>query len=292
MNEADTIRDTRIVPAGRIDCHGMTSPGRVHALNADALLVTDVAPYLPPSQDSGDLASGQLLVVADGVGREWLGQRASNLAVEYLRKTILTTAFPHPASQRDDDQLVLALQETFAGCQDRLRRAAEQSADLAGMGTTLTAAYIVWPRLILLHVGDSRCYLHRITYLDRLTTDHTVAERMISEGYVSREQLQQSRWHNVLWNTISASRQDAAPELRRLRLRIGDSLLLCTDGLTRHLSERQIREALQEGISAQRTCERLIEMANARGGEDNISVVVARFQHGEARSNGMNGWRP
>jgi protein phosphatase len=119
--------------------------------------------------------------------------------------------------------------------------------------------------------------------LDRLTTDHTVAERMISEGYVSREQLQQSRWHNVLWNTISASQQDAAPELRRLRLRVGDSLLLCTDGLTRHLSERQIREALQEGAPARPTCERLIEMANAQGGEDNITVVVARFHHSEAR---------
>jgi PPM family protein phosphatase len=290
MNEVDTIRDTTIVQVERIDCHGMTSPGRVHALNADALLVADLTPYLQQPAETGELNSGQLLVVADGVGREWLGQRASSMAIEFLRKAILTTSFPHPASQRDDDQLALALQRTVAECQDRLRRAAEQTADLAGMGTTLTAAYIAWPRLVLLHVGDSRCYLHRITYLDRLTTDHTVAERMISEGYVNREQLQQSRWHNVLWNTISASRQDATPELRRLRLRVGDSLLLCTDGLTRHLSERQIREALQEGTSARRTCEQLIEMANARGGEDNITVVVASFHHGSPVSGDASGW--
>jgi PPM family protein phosphatase len=83
----------------------------------------------------------------------------------------------------------------------------------------------------------------------------------------------------VLWNTISASKQDAAPELRRLRLRIGDALLLCSDGLTRHLTERQIREALHENMSARQTCERLIEMANTRGGEDNITVIVARFHH-------------
>jgi PPM family protein phosphatase len=156
---------------------------------------------------------------------------------------------------------------------------AARTPDYSGMGTTVTLAYIAWPRLVLMHVGDSRCYLHRIAYLDRLTTDHTVAERMISEGYVSREQLQSSRWHNVLWNTVSASKQDASPEVRRMRLRIGDTLLLCTDGLTRHLSERQIREALEENVSSRETCKQLIEMANAQGGEDNITVIVARFHH-------------
>jgi PPM family protein phosphatase len=284
MSEAETIRDTTIIPAGQVDCHGMTSPGRVHSLNADCLLVADLTPYLNPSPDSHssigeEVRSGQLLIVADGVGREWLGQRASALAVEYLKSSILTPSFRHPSGQRDDDELVDELQTTLSNCQERLREIATHTPDYAGMGTTITLAYIAWPRLVLAHVGDSRCYLHRIAYLDRLTTDHTIAERMISEGYVSREQLQLSRWHNVLWNTISASKQDAAPEIRRMRLRVGDTLLLCTDGLTRHLSERQIREALEENTSSREACKRLIEMANAQGGEDNITAIVARFHH-------------
>src|SRR5215208_4822408 len=114
MSEADTIRDTTIIPAGQIDCYGMSSPGRVHSLNADSLLVADLTPYLnraarsngASSGDQSNLRPGQLLIVADGVGREWLGQRASNLAVEYLRDAILTPAFRHPVGQRDDDELV------------------------------------------------------------------------------------------------------------------------------------------------------------------------------------------
>jgi protein phosphatase len=249
--------------------------------------VGDLTPYLNPAQrangnsrgDHANLQPGQLLIVADGVGREWLGQRASKLAVEYLQDAILTPAFRHPTGQRDDDELVDELLAAVHSCQERMRRVAGRTPDYAGMGTTLTLAYVAWPRLVLLHVGDSRCYLYRIAYLDRLTTDHTVAERMISEGYVTREQLQSSRWHHVLWNTISASKQDASPEARRMRLRVGDSLLLCSDGLTRHLSDRQIREALEENSSARETCNRLVEMANSRGGEDNITVIVARFQH-------------
>ena len=107
MSEADTIRDTTIIPAGQIDCYGMSSPGRVHSLNADSLLVGDLTPYLNPTGcangnshgDHANLQPGQLLIVADGVGREWLGQRASKLAVEYLQDAILTPAFRHPTGQ-------------------------------------------------------------------------------------------------------------------------------------------------------------------------------------------------
>jgi PPM family protein phosphatase len=280
MSEIKTIRDTAVSPVGQVECHALTTSGRVHSLNADSLLVADLTPFLNPSEGAGafSVRPGQLLMVADGIGREWLGQRASNLAIDWLRKAILSPSFRHPDDQRDDDELVDELQATLLDCQQRLRKAAAQSPDLAGMGTTLTLAYIAWPRLVLLHAGDSRCYLHRIAYLDRLTTDHTVAEKMISEGYVSRQQLQASRWHNVLWNSLSASKQDVAPEIRRMRLRIGDSLLLCTDGLTRHVNEREIREILEENTSAHEACERLVQLANARGGEDNITVIVARFK--------------
>ena len=92
-----------------------------------------------------------------------------------------------------------------------MRRVAGRTPDYARHGDYVNLGVCRVARLVLLHVGDSRCYLYRIAYLDRLTTDHTVAERMISEGYVTREQLQSSRWHHVLWNTISASKQDASP---------------------------------------------------------------------------------
>jgi len=143
------------------------------------------------------------------------------------------------------------------------------------MGTTLTMALVVWPIAYVAHVGDSRCYLQRGGELRRLTTDHTLAQRLAE---VSPEAIDDhSRLHHILWNSLGASEDLPKPEIQKLTLQSGDLLLLCSDGLTKHLTDAQIAEVLAGGSSAPQRCQMLIERANAGGGGDNITAVVASF---------------
>jgi protein phosphatase len=147
-----------------------------------------------------------------------------------------------------------------------------------GMGTTLTLGYITWPRFYVVHVGDSRCYRFRGGLLKQITTDHTVAQQLVERGAMTPEQAEESRWSHVLWNAISDNRGRLAPDIHKETLAIGDTLLLCTDGLSGFVSEGEIAAILKREGAARTTCEQLVAAANAAGGKDNITVVVARFQ--------------
>lgn len=146
------------------------------------------------------------------------------------------------------------------------------------MGTTVTMAYIVWPKLYLTHAGDSRCYLLRNSRLQQLTTDHTFGQRLVNAGILEEERLASSHWNNVLWNFVGTQAAALQPEVCERELRIGDSILLCTDGLSKHVSEREITKILKEDLDAEPTCRKLIEAAIRSGGRDNVTVIVARFQ--------------
>jgi protein phosphatase len=146
------------------------------------------------------------------------------------------------------------------------------------MGTTLTLAYLLWPRLYVVHAGDSRCYLLRNARLHQITRDHTVAQRLVDQGILPAEEAEESRWSHVLWNCIGGGAQEMKPDVYKATLRLGDTLLLCTDGLSRCVPEKQIQQILESDRPAEETCKRLIATANAEGGPDNITVVVARFR--------------
>ena len=145
------------------------------------------------------------------------------------------------------------------------------------MGTTLTLAYLRAPRLYLAHVGDSRAYLLRGGELYCLTRDHTMAEEMGDqlEGEISAD----SRWHHVLTRALGgASEGGAQPDVSRHTLEVGDVVMVCSDGLTNHLDEAALRSALSRDDSCQAIVEGLVSAANAAGGTDNITAVVARFE--------------
>jgi protein phosphatase len=141
------------------------------------------------------------------------------------------------------------------------------------MGTTLTMAFIAWPVLYVAHVGDSRCYLFRSGTLSRLTTDHTVAQQMLDEGIRTADP--ESQWHHVLWNSLGGSEQIPKPEIAKLELAPGDTVLLCSDGLTKHIGDDEIAATLGAHQTSAALCARLIERANAEGGTDNVTVVIA-----------------
>jgi protein phosphatase len=168
------------------------------------------------------------------------------------------------------------LAEAVSVGESNVREAATRPDASARMGTTLTMAYILWPHLYLAHVGDSRCYLLRGGQLTRLTTDHTVAERLAGEGVGGIDE--NSPWRHVLWNALGANETQAQPEISRVELAEGDQVVLCSDGLTCHVHDRSLLEHLGHASAVEESCERLIAAANDAGGSDNITVIVARFE--------------
>jgi len=272
---------------GKMDCFGLTDVGKVRELNEDQFLIADLNRSMLVHHTSLQIddhtrlfggSQGKLLLVADGMGGHAAGERASSLVVDTLTRYVLNTMpwfFQLREGQEDDlkDELKAALER----CQERIEVEASAHTERKGMGTTLTMAYLLWPRLYVVHAGDSRCYLLRGTRLEQITTDHTVAQQMVEKGVLPAEQAESSRWSHVLWNCIGGGSHDLNPEVHRVTLQLGDTLLLCTDGLAKYVPEEQIITLLRQGRSAEETCRQLVDVANAKGGADNITVIVARF---------------
>jgi protein phosphatase len=271
----------------KIDVYGLSDRGRVREANEDQFLIADLNKSMLVHQTSlshedhthlvGGL-QGKLLLVADGMGGHAQGQRASAVAVGGLTHYVLNT-MPwffrlEPDQEADlEHELKAALEE----CQQRIKAVASDDPGSRGMGTTLTLAYVLWPRLYVVHAGDSRCYLQRGGRLEQITKDHTVAQQLVDKGAMSPEEAHESRWSHVLWNCVGGGAHELRPDVYKATMHAGDTLLLCSDGLTAGLSPEEILQLLGRGASAEQTCRDLVEAANARGGRDNVTVVVARF---------------
>jgi protein phosphatase len=273
----------------RVDASGATSIGQERARNEDQFLVANFARTMQvrstslvagASQCLPGSAQGTLLVVADGMGGHGGGDVASALAVktvaEYLCNVLPSREDAAPRTRQDSQPGVRqGLREAVTESERELRRAAEHGVGGARMGTTLTMAYAHFPRAYIAHVGDSRCYLWRAGTLRRLTRDHTLAELRHELG-AAGEHLPSH--HHILWNALGGGDESwAKPDILRVALAPGDALVLCSDGLTRHIDDKRIGAVLGETGCAGDACTRLVAAANAAGGRDNITVVVARF---------------
>ena len=277
--------------APSIDAAGLTDLGKRRKANEDAFLVGSLRrslvveeTSLEPGDDSwlaSGGAEGSVLVVADGMGGQGGGHIASRVAVRSIADYVCNVM---PWAARMAEQAV-SPRATIPGVREQLSTAlatgdteVRQAVDLPGanpnMGTTLTLAYLLWPRLYVAHVGDSRCYVFRGNRLMRLTTDHTVAEQMKEQGFPALDE--SSPLHHVLWNSLGATEEEIMPEVKRTTVFPGDSVLLCTDGLTKHVSAEEIAKCLAKGESAKECCKILVDLANQRGGTDNVTVVIAR----------------
>ncbi len=145
------------------------------------------------------------------------------------------------------------------------------------MGTTLTMAVVSGRRLFVAHAGDSRCYLYSGGTLRQLTTDHTLAAEMAQSGLISPGQKAHHPWRHVVTNLLGGSELGVRAEVHLLDLHPGDVLVLCTDGLTDMVPDETIAAVLAEEADPEAACQRLIDEANLNGGEDNATVVLARF---------------
>jgi PPM family protein phosphatase len=272
-----------------VEYAGLTDIGRVRKNNEDHFLIADLVKMLRvrqtsllPDHQGGWKAgvTGHMFVVADGMGGMSGGEVASGLAVETISWYVAKT-MPWFYRYQDgrEKELEEELKQAVLITQETVQDAAENSRH-ARMGTTLTLACLVWPRLYVVHAGDSRCYLRRGGKLKQLTTDHTVAQRAVDEGVLTKSQAEQAGLGHALWNCIGAG-QEVQPELSHHGLQMGDELLLCTDGLTRRLSEADILQILDKHAVAADAVRELVAAANEAGGQDNITVVLARTHPGD-----------
>lgn len=271
---------------GTIDCCGKTDRGRVRDLNEDQYLVGELKKSLRVyhtslGMDDSDYSGGtqgQLLLVADGLGGHASGERASTLAVDSLaRFAVNAMHWCARLDDGDDDHVFAEWRKALKECDLAVHAEAERRPERRGMGTTLTMAYVAWPSAFVLHAGDSRCYLLRQGQLTRITTDHTLAQKMVDAGIIPAERAGNSRFSHVLWNAIGGSEDGVNVEAHKLALELGDVLLLCTDGLTKEMDEAEISQILTGSLTATESCEKLVALANESGGEDNTTVVIARF---------------
>lgn len=270
-----------------MECAGLTDIGRVRSTNQDQFLIANLkksmlveATSLPLSQQSrlygGSM--GRLLMVADGMGGHAAGERASTLAIDYLVERLLNSIhwFFNLDCDSEDD-FIENLKQLLKSAHRRIVKEGNTHEGQRGMGTTLTMAYVNWPRLYVVHAGDSRCYLFRRGQVERLTRDHTLARQLVEAGGLKAEEEEASRWSNVLWNVLGGGQDDLTAEVRRVDLIPGDSILLCSDGLYRHLHDDELLRIMTGEGTAESICRELICKANERGGADNITSVVALY---------------
>jgi protein phosphatase len=155
--------------------------------------------------------------------------------------------------------------------------AAANDSGLRGMGTTLTMAYSRDADLFVAHVGDSRCYLLRGGALTQLTHDHTLVQQLVEGGLVQPENASEHMLRHIITNVVGGPSTGVHVEVHRTRLEAGDVILLCTDGLTGMLTDERITAVLQAGLRPREACIELARLANEQGGEDNLTVIVARY---------------
>jgi serine/threonine protein phosphatase PrpC len=283
--------DTVAVPAtvrkpydDEIDVYGLTHPGRVRQDNQDHFLICalrkQMVVQLTSLPDTERLmADGErlafLAMVADGVGGAAKGEEASRVALEavtqYVSRSMRTY---YAAGSADDQEFTAALQEGAHQCHAELLRRGEEDREYRGMATTLTLYLGVWPRAYLLQVGDSRCYLLRNGELTQITRDQTMAQELVDSGAVRPEAVAGTRLAHTLSSSIGGRQTD--PKVTRFDMSWGHVVLLCSDGLTRHVGDDRLREVLHSMTSARQACEDLLAEALAGGGSDNVTIVVGR----------------
>ena len=241
----------------RLVATGDSHVGKVRKGNEDALLLRD-----------------SVYAVADGMGGHLAGEVASATALEPVEQL-------DGRIFQDDTTAVTALRDAVVAANERVSRLAQENPDYRGMGTTLTAALVEGRRLHVAHVGDSRAYLLRDGQFSQLTDDHTLVQHLVDEGQITREEAAHHPQRSVVTRAIGVS-EDVDVDSMSLELVPGDQLLLCSDGLTGVVEDEAIARTLLETEDPDAAVATLIELANAAGGPDNITVLLLRYEDPDA----------
>ena len=226
---------------------------------------TDIGPKRPVNEDSYRLPEGEerFVVVADGMGGHQAGEVASAMAVEAF------ASYMNKPFESVENQLKNAV--LYAN--GRVWHAAQADPEKAGMGTTLTAVYLTETDAYIAHVGDSRAYLMRNGVVMRITEDHTLVEELVLAGKISPAEARVHPQRNLITRSLgTASLVDV--DVLHLDHRPGDVWLLCSDGLSNHLTERQLSRVLRTATGWEQKVDKLVNTALENGSTDNITCVI------------------
>ncbi|MCS6882570.1 MAG: Stp1/IreP family PP2C-type Ser/Thr phosphatase [Oscillochloridaceae bacterium] len=271
----DRRAEPRPLPPRRLAIAARTDRGTARPVNEDTVYAGEFT--------AGARRIGTLLVVADGMGGQQAGDVASSLAVSILKQA-LTDAL-NAGIPEDDQAWHALLRGAVQEANRQVYAHAQTDAGRRGMGTTLTVAVVTETRAHLAHVGDSRAYLLNPAGVTgegstwtQLTIDHTLVARLVDIGQLTPEEARVHPRRHMLYRSLGA---DPVTEVDALSqaLAAGDVLVLCSDGLVNYVADGELAQIVLETPGEDQACERLITLANQRGGQDNISVVIARVKH-------------
>ncbi|MBC7973796.1 MAG: serine/threonine-protein phosphatase, partial [Myxococcales bacterium] len=251
-------------------------------MTLEAWLVTDVGIVREHNEDAAYMAEANgFFIVADGMGGHAAGEVASAMAVDTVRE-MLEVQLPHietfkrAPTDAGRRRIVQLLQDAVHSAHQAVFQRGQNEADKAGMGTTLDVVLIAGPEAFVAHVGDSRTYLVRDGRSSQITTDHTVAEVLVIEGKLTIEEAQVSPLRTILVNAIGVS-ADVGVEMAHVKLKRGDRLLLCSDGLHDYFpAEEEIAQKLSTD-SPGAALQEMVDLAKTRGGHDNITGVAVQI---------------
>lgn len=264
-----------------IDAFGMTDTGRVRKVNADHFAIASFHRAITIHHTSlvGDVGPTQtqnrgfMMIVADGVGGLPTAGEGSSETVKVMVQHLLhATELTSTLVLLDEAEAVEQVRHAVLTAHEQLVRKGE--AEGRKPATTVTMFMGFWPRVFIANAGDSRYYRLRNGKLERFTVDQTMAEVMVEQGALTREKAESSRLKHVLWSAVG--NDELRPDVRAIDIVRSDRHLLCTDGLTKHVSDDEIKERLSRDETSEQTVRALVNLALERGGTDNVTVVVCR----------------
>jgi len=276
-----------------VELHAKSDVGRVRRGNEDNFLLLELSsartwsgsdgPESPADMRKFPLGdNGLVLVVSDGMGGALAGDVASRMAIEAVREVLMGTN-PDGAGCEPDSSLVDCLKHATMQANRNIHYKSLEDSRCSGMGATLTGAAVKGDKLDLVQVGDSRAYVMRGQQIRLATKDQSLVQQLVDVGQISEEEAETHMFRNVILQALGAQ-TELAPATARIQIRQGDMVLLCSDGLSGKLRNEEIRQIVSDSngdLAA--ACNALVAEANYRGGEDNITVVLARFTGEELR---------
>ncbi|HEU5305175.1 MAG TPA: protein phosphatase 2C domain-containing protein [Gemmatimonadales bacterium] len=275
----------------RVSVFGKTDLGRTREHNEDTFLVADLSTgnaSLQPEVRHHDVGPrGSLFIVADGMGGAAAGELASAMAADLIYRH-MATAWAADATQ-SPDQFAFRMREAVELANGQIYAYAREHPEVRGMGTTVTAAGVYGRDLYLAQIGDSRAYLVRGAEAIQLTKDQSLMQRLVDAGELTEDEAEQSERRNIILQALGPDPR-VKVDLTHQPIRRGDTLILCSDGLSSLVRREEFAQLAREHHDLPSLCAALIDLANARGGPDNITAVTTRFDgEGLAEADGTEG---
>src|SRR5438552_1233956 len=269
----------------RIQVSAKTDLGKTRDHNEDRFLVADLtrgeAPLQAPVREHDVGERGTLLIVADGMGGAAAGELASQMAADSIYDQMIRTW--RSEKEATPQRFAYRLKESVEVANGQIHSYAKAHPEVRGMGTTTTAVGILHDHVYLSQVGDSRAYLIRNGQAVQLTKDQSLMQRLVEAGELTEEEAARSERRNIILQALGPDPK-VKVDLTYQEVRKGDILVLCSDGLSGQVKKEEIAEIVTRERDLQAACDRLIALANERGGPDNITVVIARFDGDGLRS--------